>query len=400
MRLHAGLPRQGPGSDGTTAEALRRLPPISLPAQIYDLGCGPGRATLVLANILKQKIVAVDLQEEFLNQLHNSAAQKGLTNLIETRRADMLSLAAEIGTVHLIWSEGAIYCVGFDTALTAWHSLLTADGLVACTELSWLHANPATEPKTFWQENYPAMRSVGQNLIAAEQLGFACLDYFTLPESCWWDEYYGPWLHHIEKLKAEVEQDTFLSAAIANAETEINLFRRFHHEYGYVFYLLQKSTVKIQRVLSSDDAAEIARLFRHSRQSALPYLPTLHTTHEDLHYIRDQVLPNNDVFAAREISGKIIGFIAFDKEWINHLYVSPEFVRRGIGLRLLNIAKAQNTKLRLWTFQKNELAKQFYSKHGFNVIAETDGVDNEEKEPDVLFEWRSAAILHGTNSDI
>jgi serine/threonine-protein kinase HipA len=53
MRLHAGLPRQGPGSDHTTADALRRLPQISLPARIYDLGCGPGRASLVLANILQ-----------------------------------------------------------------------------------------------------------------------------------------------------------------------------------------------------------------------------------------------------------------------------------------------------------------------------------------------------------
>lgn len=56
MRLHSGLPRQGPGSDENTANALRRLPQIPSPARIYDLGCGAGRASLVLANILQQKL--------------------------------------------------------------------------------------------------------------------------------------------------------------------------------------------------------------------------------------------------------------------------------------------------------------------------------------------------------
>jgi len=249
VRLHAGLPRQGPGSDDSTVNALRRLPPIPSSARIYDLGCGPGRASLVLASTLKQKIVAVDLQEEFLSQLRNSAAQKGVTHLIETQCGDMASLHDEAGAVNLIWSEGAIYCVGFDAALAAWRSLLADAGLVACTELSWLMSNPSPEPAAFWQKEYPAMRSVAQNLMAVECLGYACLDHFSLPESCWWDEYYSPWLRNIERLKEDAEHDDFLRAAIANAVAEIDLFRRFSHEYGYEFYLLQKSNVIIQRAM-------------------------------------------------------------------------------------------------------------------------------------------------------
>jgi SAM-dependent methyltransferase len=249
MRLHSGLPRQGPGSDDTTADALRRLPQIPSPARIYDLGCGPGRASLILANILQQKIIAIDLQEDFLGELRNSAEQKGIAHLIETRCADMASLHDEAGVVDLIWSEGAIYCVGFDAALTAWHPSLSVGGLVACSELSWLTASPSSEPLAFWHENYSGMRSVAENLMAAEQLGFACLDHFTLPERCWWDEYYGPWLRQIEMLKDDAEHDDFLRAAIANAMTEIDLFRQFNHEYGYEFYLLQKSDFTIRRAM-------------------------------------------------------------------------------------------------------------------------------------------------------
>jgi serine/threonine-protein kinase HipA len=202
----------------------------------------------MLAKILQQKIVSVDLQENFLRQLRDNAAQKGVEHLIETQRGDMLSLSDNASTVDLIWSEGAIYCAGFDAALTAWYPLLADKGLVACTELSWLTDNPSLEPTTFWQKNYSAMRSVAQNVFAAQQLGYACLGRFTLPESCWWKEYYSPWLLHIEQLKEDAENDDYLRSAITNALTEIDLFRQFHQEYGYEFYLLQKSEVKTQRV--------------------------------------------------------------------------------------------------------------------------------------------------------
>jgi serine/threonine-protein kinase HipA len=241
MRLHSGLPRQGPGSDETTAAALKRLPQIPTDARIYDLGCGPGRASLVLARILRQKIIAVDLQQGFLQQLSTSAAEQGLSDFIATEYGDMVSLPDEAGTINLIWSEGAIYCIGFDVGLKAWCPLLADDGLVACSELSWLTAQPSVAPATFWLKNYPAMRSVTQNIAAAEGLGYKCLAHFTIPTSCWWDEYYDPWLRRLDKLSKETVGDEFVHQAIGNATEEINLFRQFHQEYGYEFYLLQKT---------------------------------------------------------------------------------------------------------------------------------------------------------------
>ena len=149
---------------------------------------------------------------------------------------------------------------------------------------------------------------------------------------------------------------------------------------------MQSPNVAIQRAVH-EDAAEIARVFRRSRESSPPFLPTLHTADEDLHYISEQVLPNNDVFVARSANNQVIGFIAFNNEWVNHLYLLPESARKGIGSSLLEMAKAQSTILRLWTFQRNEIALLFYSKHGFHLITETDGAANEEREPDILFEW-------------
>jgi len=240
MKVHSRLPRQGPGSDACTADALSRLPKLPSCGSIYDAGCGPGRSSLVLAEKLKRKIICLDRSQEFLAQLQAEAERKGLSEFVETRRGDMAYLNAPQESVDLIWSEGAIYCIGFDFGLGLWRSLLSKSGIVACTELSWLTDDVSPEPLQFWQVNYPGMRSVERNIESAESCGYKCLDHFTLPPSAWWDEYYGPLERNVQQLKSKQDMDEHLNAAIRSAEAEIDLYRRFGDQYGYEFYLFQK----------------------------------------------------------------------------------------------------------------------------------------------------------------
>ncbi len=243
MRVHEGLPRQGPGSKESTAYALSLLPPMPTRARIYDLGCGPGHASIVLAKTLKQKVVAIDLSEAFLLQLKSNAVALGLSALIEARHGDMIMLDDAPDSIDLIWAEGSIYCVGFDNALRIWQPLLAGSGIVACTELSWLTDHPSLKATQFWSAAYPAVRSLVANITAAERLGFKCLDRFVLPASCWWDEYYDPMLRNIDRIKPEAEEDHYLAEAINGTMAEIDLFKDCANDYGYVFYLLQKSMV-------------------------------------------------------------------------------------------------------------------------------------------------------------
>ena len=141
-----------------------------------------------------------------------------------------------------------------------------------------------------------------------------------------------------------------------------------------------------------EDAAQIAHVLRQSICEALPFLPKLHTPDEDFEFVRERLIPSNQVYVARMSDGTIVGYIAFDDNWINHLYLLMRCTRAGIGTQLLNIAKSQRSHLKLWCFQKNESARRFYEKHGFIISKETDGSGNEEKEPDVLYEWTTADL--------
>ena len=139
------------------------------------------------------------------------------------------------------------------------------------------------------------------------------------------------------------------------------------------------------RRTNAQDAEAVARLHRHVQRASLPFLPDLHTPDEDLQFFRDTVFAQCEVWVAGE--GAIGGFIAFRAGWVDHLYVRPERQREGIGTALLARAMQTQPLLRLWTFQRNEAAIRFYVARGFREIERTDGARNEEREPDILFEW-------------
>ncbi|OIQ76584.1 putative acetyltransferase [mine drainage metagenome] len=84
-------------------------------------------------------------------------------------------------------------------------------------------------------------------------------------------------------------------------------------------------------------------------------------------------------------------------EWLNHLYVAPNFQGIGIGGSLLAIAKNLSpTGLQLWTFQENHYARKFYRDHGFVEMEATDGSRNEERTPDVRLIWPSYTGVNPT----
>ena len=135
------------------------------------------------------------------------------------------------------------------------------------------------------------------------------------------------------------------------------------------------------------DAAAIAHLHRTARAEAMPWLPVLHSLQDDLRYFRDVVLHNEQVWVASNAAA-VLGFAATANGWLNHLYVSPEQWRGGLGRTLLEAAQTHvPSGLQLWTFQHNQMARRFYATHGFREVEFTNGQDNEERCPDVRMMW-------------
>jgi GNAT superfamily N-acetyltransferase len=135
------------------------------------------------------------------------------------------------------------------------------------------------------------------------------------------------------------------------------------------------------------DAAAVANIYLASRRAALPYIRNAHTDEEIRTWVPSILLMRTQVWVA-ELHGAAVGFFALHGDHLDHLYLQPGYYRRGIGSLLLDKAKDLSPqRLTLWTFQRNERARAFYEAHGFVPVRFTDGSDNEEREPDVLYEW-------------
>ena len=147
------------------------------------------------------------------------------------------------------------------------------------------------------------------------------------------------------------------------------------------------NTKPVIRPADITEAESIANLYLRSRAWALPSVPVAHEPDDVRRWFRDYLLPKTDTFVAVQ-DGTIVGFMSLDDHWIEQLYLEPGITGQGIGTQLLELAKLRfPTGLKLWTFQVNDRAREFYEKHGFVVSEMTDGAGNEEHAPDVLYKW-------------
>ena len=112
--------------------------------KIADIGCGASASTLVLAKALDASVTAVDFLPDFLRDLEIAAERHNLMKRVETLAASMDALPLAEQPFDAIWSEGAIYNIGFAEGIMAWRRFLKPDCILARSELTWrTKARPA-----------------------------------------------------------------------------------------------------------------------------------------------------------------------------------------------------------------------------------------------------------------
>jgi len=82
----------------------------------------------------------------------------------------------------LVWSEGAVYVMGFATGLRAWRPLVRPAGLVVVTEATWFTDAPSARARSFWADAYPAMTDVTTNERIAAQAGYQVIGTHRLAD--------------------------------------------------------------------------------------------------------------------------------------------------------------------------------------------------------------------------
>jgi len=145
------------------------------------------------------------------------------------------------------------------------------------------------------------------------------------------------------------------------------------------------------RPATPDDLTAIADLFLRVRAAAVPGMPPIVQTSEEVHgYVGGWDLSKRDVWVASTADG-LAAFMVVEDDWLHSLYVAPEQQRAGLGGLLLDVVQTLRPNgFCLWVFESNTPARNFYARRGCVELERTDGSANEERSPDLKLAWPGA----------
>lgn len=239
--LHKRANRQGPGGDAESemALSLARIDRAA-PFKIADIGCGTGASTLLLARRLEAQITAVDFLQDFLDVLEGRAKNMGVAEKITTLCCSMANLPFRDEEYDAIWSEGAIYNIGFEQGVRNWYRYLKAGGLLVVSEITWITASRPLELQKYWEGEYPEIDVASSKIGILEKNGYSPIGFFVLPEHCWLDNYYRPMQNNFKDFLKRNGKSKEALAVVEAENREIELYEKHKTYYSYGVYVARK----------------------------------------------------------------------------------------------------------------------------------------------------------------
>ncbi len=236
----SSIERQGPGSAEVTIKALSFIDNLTENSRIADIGCGTGGQTMTLAQNSKGSITGVDLFQNFVDIFNTNATELGLNDRVQAIVGSMDNLPFRDEEFDLIWSEGAIYNIGFERGLNEWNRLLKKGGYIAVTEASWFTQERPAEIEKFWVDAYPEIDTIPNKVALMQKAGYVPVATFILPENCWTDHFYVPQVAAQELFLKKYAGNKTAEDLVANERHEAQLYAKYKEFYGYVFYIGKK----------------------------------------------------------------------------------------------------------------------------------------------------------------
>jgi ubiquinone/menaquinone biosynthesis C-methylase UbiE len=240
--LHKRQDRQGPGGEAETSKAIAMANlQKSKPIRIADIGCGTGASTLQLARSLNTELTAVDFLPDFIEVLKGKAEAAGLSEKIEPLVCSMEQLPFADEEYDVLWSEGAIYNMGFEKGVNEWRRFLKPRGFLVVSEITWLTNTRPPELQEYWEAQYPEIATASRKIEVLEAGGYSPVGYFVLPENCWLLNYYRPLQEGFPDFLARQNKSESATAIVEAEIGEIAFYTKHKRHYGYGMYIAQKT---------------------------------------------------------------------------------------------------------------------------------------------------------------
>ena len=236
----SSIERQGPGSVESTLKALSFIENLGKQSVIADLGCGTGGQTMTLAQHTTGELIGLDLFPGFIDRFNENAANLNLQDRVKGIVGSMDELPFQAEELDLIWSEGAIYNIGFERGVNEWRKYLKTGGYIAVSEASWFTDERPAEINDFWNEAYPEIDTIPAKITQLQKAGYIPVAAFCLPEYCWTDVFYKPQVEAQKHFKEKYPDNQNVIELLDNLNHEEKMYHQYKAYYGYVFYIGRK----------------------------------------------------------------------------------------------------------------------------------------------------------------
>ncbi len=240
-KYFASVERQGPGSPEVTIKALSFVDNLTPESSIVDLGCGTGGQTMVLAQHAPGHITGIDIFPRFIDIFNSNAAKLQLQDRVKGVVGSMDDLSFQDEELDLIWSEGAIYNIGFEQGLKEWRKFLKPGGYIAVTEASWFTDTRPDEIHEFWMDAYPGIDTIPNQIGQMQKAGYVPVAAFILPENCWMEYFYEPQVQAQQDFLKKYTGNKAAEGFIEYMRQETQLYYKYKEFYGYTFFIGKKT---------------------------------------------------------------------------------------------------------------------------------------------------------------
>lgn len=236
----SSMERQGPGSPEVTLKALSFIDNLTKESKIVDIGCGTGGQTMVIAKHTSGHITGIDIFPAFIDIFNVNSRKLDLQDRVNGVVGSMDNLPFQNEELDLIWSEGAIYTIGFEQGINKWHKFLKTGAFIAVTEASWFTEERPVEIDEFWKGAYPEIDTIPQKVIQLQKAGYIPIAAFVLPENCWIENFYAPQVSVQEKFLIQHAGNKTAEKFLEYQRHEAELYYKYKKFYGYAFYIGKK----------------------------------------------------------------------------------------------------------------------------------------------------------------
>ncbi|MFO7692158.1 MAG: class I SAM-dependent methyltransferase [Vicinamibacterales bacterium] len=237
FEIFESVPRGGPGDPASTRRALAMMADLPAQPRVLDLGCGPGGGSANLARLTGGRVAALDLHPPFVAQQAAAARAGGLSHHVDPVCADMRAAPFAPAVFDLVWSEGALYNMGFREGVGLCRRLVKPGGYVAVSEVVWTVAAPPDEVRLWWHAEYPDIAPIAEKAAVVTGAGFQIIDHFTLPREAWTRYFYEPMKARLGEFRRAWSGDSVGLAVIAELDVEIDMYERYSQVQGYEFFV-------------------------------------------------------------------------------------------------------------------------------------------------------------------